>query len=180
MWCVLACIVVVCKFFEIVHCYECLAGIYVGCVYELCRCEQWRILIGSPRRACLAQARRAEARLELPARVVAQATRVCFWASKQLAQARGVSPKRDPALLSCSCLSPRLGGGGLTWARPLSLSEVLGETALCLDVCLVLNDLFWLGMNVMMRDMYIMECDAYVTWFMNYKWWIWYEYWHVN
>ena len=71
----------------------------------------------------LAQARCAEARPELSARVVAQATRVCFWASTQLTQARGVSPKRDPVLLSCSCLSPCLGGGGLAWARLSRLSE---------------------------------------------------------
>jgi len=46
--------------------------------HALCRCEQWWTLLDSPRRACLAQARCAKARPELPARVVAQATRVCF------------------------------------------------------------------------------------------------------
>jgi len=35
-----------------------------------------------------------------------------FWASRQLAQARGVSPKRDPALSMLAFLCPRLGGGG--------------------------------------------------------------------
>jgi len=47
-----------------------------------------------------------------------------FWASRKLAQARGVSPKRDPALLSYSFLSPRLGGGGLALAGLSRLSEI--------------------------------------------------------
>jgi len=37
---------------------------------------------------------------------------LCFWASEHLAQARGVSPKRDPASASASFSSPRLGEGG--------------------------------------------------------------------
>jgi len=56
--------VLVCGFLEIVFCYgrlNCL-GISVGCVFVLCRCEQWRTLIISPWRACLAQARCAGAR----------------------------------------------------------------------------------------------------------------------
>jgi len=56
--------------------------------------------------------------------MVAQATRCDFWASRQLAQARGISLKRDPALLMLLFLRPRLGGGGgslerdpSAWAR---------------------------------------------------------------
>ena len=57
-----------------------------------------------------------------------------FWASEHHAQARGVSPKRDPAWGYCSPFSsPRLGEGGspkresLAWARPFGLSEELSE-----------------------------------------------------
>jgi len=44
--------------------------------------------------------------------MVAQATCCGFWASRQLAQARGISLKRDPALPTHLFLCPRLGGGG--------------------------------------------------------------------
>jgi len=58
-----------------------------------CRCEQWQTLLDSPRRARLAQARCAETRLELPARVVAQATWVCFERAHN-------SPRREGSRLS--------------------------------------------------------------------------------
>jgi len=83
----------------------------------------------------------------------------CSWASEHLAQARGVSPKQDPAWgYYFSFPSPRLGEGGsperesLAWARPFSLSEELGEGSVmcdrfleslmvnaCLDLSIVLN-----------------------------------------
>ncbi|QCE00957.1 hypothetical protein DEO72_LG7g2248 [Vigna unguiculata] len=47
------------------------------------------------------------------ARKVAQATSSMFWANEHLAQARGVSPKRDPACAPAPFLSPHLGGEGL-------------------------------------------------------------------
>ncbi|QCD96543.1 hypothetical protein DEO72_LG6g1249 [Vigna unguiculata] len=50
-------------------------GVFVLYRLELW-CEQWRTLIDSPRRARPAQARCVGA--EFPARMVAQATRVCF------------------------------------------------------------------------------------------------------
>ena len=85
-----------------------------------------------------------------PARKVAQATCSTFWASEHLAQARGVSPKRDPALLPASPFepSPRRTGGSperarLAWARTLSLSEGLGEAVRCLGVRLFLDDWYW-------------------------------------
>jgi len=38
----------------------------------------------------------------------------------------------------------------------------------------------WLGMNVMMRNMYIMECYVCMALFMDCRWWVWCENWHVN
>jgi len=89
------CIVMVCESSEFVHCYECLvlAGTSVGCVNAICRWEQWRTLIDSPRRAWLAQARCAEARPELSVRVVAWATRVRFERAHN-------SPRREGSRLS--------------------------------------------------------------------------------
>jgi len=92
-----------------------------------------------------------------------------FWASRQLAQARGISLKRDPALLLplFLALSPRRGGGSperacLAWARPLSLSEMLGETVLCFG-CLMFPEWTMLAeYDCVMMDMYIMEYEIYI------------------
>ncbi|QCD92135.1 hypothetical protein DEO72_LG5g196 [Vigna unguiculata] len=43
-----------------------------------------------------------------------------LWASRQLAHARGVSPKRDPALLMPLILCPRLSGGGARLSETVS------------------------------------------------------------
>jgi len=69
----------------------------------------------------LAQARQTGARLDQSTRVVAQATCSLFWASEHLAQARGVSPKRYPALLPDALFEPSPRRRGLAWARPFSL-----------------------------------------------------------
>jgi len=54
-----------------------------------------------------------------------------FWASEYLAQARRVSPKRDPAWFSWCLFEPSPRRRGLAWARSFSLSEVLGEAGRC-------------------------------------------------
>jgi len=86
------------------------------------------------------------------ARKVAQATSSASWASEHLAQARGVSPKRDPVMFPGCFIepSPRRRGGSperarLAWAKPLSLSEWLGEAVGCLGVRLSLDDWYWFG-----------------------------------
>ena len=48
-----------------------------------------------------------------------------FWASEHLAQARGVSPKRDPALFSWCFFEPSPRRMGLAWASMSRLSETL-------------------------------------------------------
>jgi len=73
------------------------------------------------------------------------------------------SPRRRGNLPERDCLA---------WTRPLSLSEVLGKTVLWLDVCWFLNDLFLVEYDCMMSDMYIMEHEVYLAWFMNCRWWV--------
>jgi len=68
-----------------------------------------------------------------------------FWASEHLAQARGVSPKRDPALVSGCSFEPSLRRRGLAWASTSRLSEGLGEAVRCLSACLSLDDWYWFG-----------------------------------
>ena len=76
-----------------------------------------------------------------------------FWANEPLAQARGISPKRDPAVVPISCFepSPRRRGtrlsetvsperGPSAWARPFSLSEGLSETVCGLVAWLPLDE----------------------------------------
>jgi len=49
-----------------------------------------------------------------------------FWASEPLAQARGISLKRDPAVVPVFLrFKSRLSGGRLAWARLARLSETL-------------------------------------------------------
>jgi len=55
--------------------------------------------------------------------MVAQATCCGFWASRQLAQVRGISLKRDPALPTHLLLCSRLARGRLAWASTSRLSE---------------------------------------------------------
>ena len=76
-----------------------------------------------------------------------------FLASEHLAQARGVSPKRDPALVPGSSFEPSPMQRGLAWARPFSLSEGLSGTVLCLVAWLFLDawKLFGLHGNCITR-----------------------------
>jgi len=82
----------------------------------------------------------------------------------------------------------------LAWARPLCLSEMLGEKGVSLDVFLiskvdnmlvwVLPLSLWTEWLVWMR--WCMSCDLWVLtwcehdncmrWFMKLKWWVWYEF----
>jgi len=84
-----------------------------------------------------------------------------FWASERLAQARGVSPKRDHTWGYCSPFSsPRLGEGGSpeqdssAWARSWAMA------VWCLVVSLFLDDWHLLG------------CNCYVK---NKRWMVMYE-----
>jgi len=108
-----------------------------------------------------------------------------FWASEHLAQARGVSPKRDPAWGYCSPFSsPRLGEGGsleqesLAWARPFSLSKELGEGSVVFGCFLFLDGWHLLGYNCYGKNMWWTICmsDVIHGWWMMGLVWIW----HVN
>jgi len=99
-----------------------------------------------------------------------------FWASRQLAPARGISLKRDPALLMplllCSCLGE--GGARLSehlsperdpsawarcWARPYCIwMSVVPEWSVLAEY------------DCMMNDMYMMEHEVCLAWFMNCIW----------
>ena len=91
-----------------------------------------------------------------------------FWASWPLAQARGISLKRDPVMATPLFLCPRLGEGRLAWAshlawaRPLSLGEMLGETALCIGLLMLPVWSVLIGHDYVMMYMYIMEYETYV------------------
>jgi len=68
-----------------------------------------------------------------------------FWASEPLAQARGISLKRDPAVVPVFLVSSLAWAEGgspelawLAWARPFSLSEGFGRNSVVLDCVFVL------------------------------------------
>jgi len=129
----------------------------------------------------LTQARCAGARPGFPARVVAQATRVCFKRAHNSPRRGGVSPKRDPALFSCSYLSPRLGGGGLAWARLSRLSKIpqpergAGRDSAVIGYLFVPEWSVLVEYDCMMSDMYIMEHEVCLAWFMNFVWRVGYD-----
>jgi len=94
-----------------------------GLVWMAVAGKQWRDPIISPKRACLAQARWAEARPDFlregSLRRLAQ-----FWASECLGQTRGVSPKREYVEAVVVCVSSsRLGGGSLPERESFSLER---------------------------------------------------------
>ena len=99
--------------------------VWLGWMINLLQVKLGQELIISPRRVGLAQASLEKARPNLFSRKVAQATYSSVWASEPLAQARGISPKWDPACAPAPFLSPRLGEGGLAWASASRLSETL-------------------------------------------------------
>jgi len=105
-------------------------------------------------------------------REVAQATRSRFWASRQLAQARGVSPKRDLALLMPLILCPRLDGGGTRLSESVSPERGAGRDSVVFGCLLVPEWFVLVEYDCMMSDMYIMEREVYLAWFMNCKWWV--------
>ena len=86
-----------------------------------------------------------------------------FWASRPLAQARGISLKRDPVMPTHQFLCSRLGEGRLAWAshlawaRPLSLGEMLGEAVLCFGLLMFPVWSVLIGHDCVMMYMYIME-----------------------
>ena len=92
-----------------------------------------------------------------------------FWASEYLAQARGVSPKRDPALAPVSFFEPSPRWRGLVWASTSRLSKTLqpeqgvgrGNT---LFGCLVaFGWLIFVWVWLLCWEIYIMDCYACVT-----------------
>jgi len=78
-----------------------------------------------------------------------------FWASRQLAQARGISLKRDPALPMLLLLCPRLGEGEARLSEHVSPERDPSAWARCWarqccdwDVWWFPRDLSWLSMIV--------------------------------
>jgi len=104
---------------------------------HLLQVRLWRGLINSPRRVGLVQAFFAKGR---PGGQLFN-----FERANNSPRREGSRLSEIPHCFPVLVLSPRLGGGGLAWARPFSLSEVLSETVLCLDVCSFLDDWFWFG-----------------------------------
>jgi len=179
----LACIVMVCESSEFVHCHECLvlAGISFGCV----KCDlQVRTVADTDRLAQASLTRPGEMCRGSPRPFCARGRLGdlgVFWASTQLAQARGISLKRDPAWSSCSCWALAWAEGELAWARLSRLSEIpqLGRGAergsAVVDYLFILEWTILVGYECMMNNMYIMEYEVYVVWFLNYKWRVWHE-----
>jgi len=124
--------------------------------------------------------------------MVAQATHYDFWASEHLAQARGVSPKRDRASAYAPFSSPRLGEGGarlgetisperglLAWARCWARQcEVGWFSWFCMDnTCLVLGIVLkvwyeWVRYSNASLELCIMNWHEFC---MRLKWNVWYE-----
>jgi len=69
-----------------------------------------------------------------------------FWASKQLAQARGVSLNRDPVLFPILFSSPRLGEGGARLSEHVSLERNPSAWARCWarQCCVEMFVYFWM------------------------------------
>ena len=85
-----------------------------------------------------------------------------FWASEHVAQARGVSPNRDPHVrVLFPLFEPSLRWRGLTWARPFRLSEELGEGSVVFGCFLFLDGWHLLGYNCYDKNMW---------WTVMYEW----------
>jgi len=104
----------VCSYFGSEH-LKLLYGYVVWTRMRICCRKQWRDLWISPKRVNLAQTLLREWSPRRPAHE--------FWASEYLAQARGVSLKRDPAWFSWCLLEPSHRRRGLAWASMSRLSE---------------------------------------------------------
>ena len=146
--CCFVCLVILFCVYLLIWMYDTVGLLLVVCLCVCCRWKQWRALINSPKRASLAQARLTEARLSLFPRMVAQATRSDFWASKQLAQARGISLKRDPALLMLLFLCPRLGGGVARLSETPQPERGAGWDSDVIGCLFISGWSLWLGMNI--------------------------------
>jgi len=118
---------------------------------------------------------------------VTQAANSLFWASKQLAQAKGVSPKRDPTLFSVPVLSPRLGERGTRLSETVSPERGAGRDNMWFGylvafVWLVMVWVCLLGWDIHIHTyihIYIMDCHVCVTKFMKCMMDI-METWHVK
>jgi len=108
----------------LIWCFECLEcfSMLVWFGMSGCRRKQWRDLIISPKRACLAQARWAETCPDIFTRGVARRP-TQFWASERLAQARRVSPKRERAEVTVMCVNSHLGEGSSPERGPLAWAK---------------------------------------------------------
>jgi len=179
--------------------------------HDLCCClgmncidsseEQWRSLLNSPKRACLAQAGLTGTRLCIFPRRVAQATH-CTFGRANVSLRRGGSRLSENArrvLILEVELSPRRRELAwarvfLAWARPFCLSEMLGENVVGIDIffdfksgqhaCMSILLSLWTGWPLWMRwcmsyDLWALtwcEHDDCMKWFMKLKWWVWYEF----
>jgi len=103
----------------LIWCSECLKCF--GVLFGFGECYCYRRTVARPvNLAQASQSRLGEISRDSPktfARKVAQATSSAFWASEHLAQARGISPKRDPACDPASFF------GALAQAKGARLSE---------------------------------------------------------
>ena len=122
------------------------------------------------------------------ARKVAQATSLTCWASEHLAQARGVSPKRDPTYAPAPPFEPSPRRRGARLSSPVSperdpsaWARDLGETVWWLVGCLLFYDWKCLGMTATVKYMYkcmfLCLTNRYIcmTWFISDEKWVLWE-----
>jgi len=156
------------------HCFWCME--YLMCLFGLeYTCAAGEIRARTVNLAQASRTRLSESDKGSPhqfARKVSQATHSNFWASKQLAQARGVSPKRDPALLSCFRFEPSPRRRGTRLSETPQPERGAGRDNAVIGCLFISGWSVLVGYECMMRDMYMREYDVYVAWFMNYKWWV--------
>jgi len=106
----------------------CLLWTFKYVVLDWCGCYCRKIVARPDNLAQVSQSRLGEMDRDSPKSFYANVRlgdQLNFWASERLAQARGVSPKRDPAWAPISFFEPSLRRRELAWARASCLSESL-------------------------------------------------------
>jgi len=165
------------------------------CYVISCRRIQWRELLNSPKRACLAYARLAGARLSIFGTKGRPGDPLEFWASDvslRRGESRLSENTRKISVLEVELL-PRRGKLAwarvlLAWARSCCLSEKLGEKVASLEVFLDLKCDYVLGWLLPLRiwaewllwmgwyksyDLCVLtwcEYDICMRWFMKLRW----------